>query len=283
MTIGAGEALTRRDVLRLGAATGAGYALAAHPALAQAIRTDPAGLVAADIRVRSGDELIPAYEARPAAPGRSPVVVVLSEIFGLHEYIKDVCRRFAKEGYYAIAPEFFHREGGVGHLRSIQEILAVVEGVPRRQLLQDFSAAADHARRQPAARGDRTGVTGFCWGGGTTIQAAAHDRALGAAVVWYGSLRRAYRDEPPRSAFDVAHEIACPLLGLFGQEDTNPSPEEVRKFEELLRRRNRVVETVIYPGAGHAFHADYRPSYRPEAAKDAWARCLGWFDKYLKA
>lgn len=274
--------LSRREVLKIAAGTTAGYALAANPILAQAIRTDTRGLTAADIMLSSGRDRIPAYEARPAGGGKYPVVVVIVEIFGLHEHIKDICRRFAKEGYYAIAPEPFHREGGVLHLTDIQEILKIVLNAPRTQVLQDLSAAADYARRQPAARADRVGATGFCWGGSTTIQFAAHYKDLGAAVVWYGPPGRSYQDDPPKTGFDVAHEIACPLLGLFGAEDRNPSPADVRKFEELLRRHNRNVETVTYPGAGHAFFADYRPSYRPEAAKDAWARCLVWFDKYLK-
>jgi len=275
--------LSRRDILKIGVGTTAGYAIAANPVLAQAIRTDTGGLAAADIRVQSGRDLIPAYEARPAAAGKSPVIVVISEIWGVHEYIKDVCRRFAKAGYYAIAPEMFQREGGVGHLPNIQDILKIVLNVSRKQILQDLSTTADHARKQAAARADRVGVTGFCWGGSTTIQFAAHYKDLGAAVAWYGPPARPYKDDPPKTGFDVLHEITCPFLGLFGEEDRNPPPEDVRKFEELLKRHNKNVEIVLYKGAGHAFHADYRPSYRAEAAKDGWARCLAWFDKHLKA
>ena len=277
------EALSRRDILKIGVGTGAGYAIAASPVLAQAIRTDAQGLVAQDLKLKSGGDTIPAYEARPAASGKYPVLVVISEIWGVHEYMKDVCRRFAKEGYYAIAPEMFSREGGVGHLKDVQEILKIVLNIPRKQILQDLSAAADHARRQPGARADRVGVTGFCWGGGTTIQFAGHYKDTGAAVVWYGALGRAYQDNPPRSGFDVAQDITCPLLGLFGEDDQSPSPADVRRFEEMLKMHNKNVEIVIYPKAGHAFHADYRPSYRPEAARDGWARCLAWFGKYLKA
>jgi len=277
------EALSRRDILKIGAATGAGYAVAASPILAQAIRTDTQGLVAQDIKLKSGSDTIPAYEARPAASGKYPVLVVISEIWGVHEYVKDVCRRFAKEGYYAVAPEMFSREGGVAHLKDVQEILKIVLNIPRKQILQDLSTAADHARRQPGARADRMGVTGFCWGGSTTIQFAAHYKDTGAAVVWYSPLGRAYKDDPPKTGFDVAQDIRCPLLGLFGEEDQSPSPVDVRRFEELLKMHNRNVEIVIYPKAGHAFHADYRPNYRPEAAKDAWTRCLAWFQKYLKA
>ncbi len=277
-----GEALSRRDVLKIGVGTTAGYAIAASPVLAQAIRTDAQGLAVADVKVQSDTDTIPAYEARPAGAGKYPIIIVISEIWGVHEYIKDVCRRFAKEGYYAIAPEMFSREGGVGHLKDVQEILKIVLNIPRKQILQDLSATADHARRQPANRADRVGVTGFCWGGSTTIQFAAHYKDLKAAVVWYGILARAYQDNPPRTGFDVAQEITCPLLGLFGEEDQSPSPVDVRRFEELLKLHNKNVEIVMYPKAGHAFHADYRPSYRPEAAKDGWTRCLAWFAKCLK-
>ncbi len=276
------EALSRRDVLKIGVGTGAGYAVAASPVLAQVISTDTQGLVAREVKVQSGRDTIPAYEARPAGAGKYPVIVVISEILGLNEYIKDVCRRFAKEGYYAIAPEMFYREGGVGHLKDAQEILKIVLNIPRKQLLQDLSATADYARRQPQARADGVGVTGFCWGGGTTIQFAAHYKDLKAAVVWYGPPGRPYKDDPPKTGFDVAQEITCPLLGLFGEEDQSPSPSEARRFEEMLKMHNKSVEIVIYPKAGHAFHADYRPNYRPEAAKDGWARCLAWFGKYLK-
>ena len=278
-----GEALSRRDVLKIGVASGAGYAVAASPVLAQAIRTDAQGLVAGDVKVQSGKDTLPAYEARPAGAGKYPVIVVVSEIWGVHEYVKDVCRRFANEGYYAIAPELFSREGGVGHLKDVQEILKIVLSIPRKQLLQDLTATADYARRQPAARADRVGVTGFCLGGGTMIQFAAHYKDLKAAVAWYGTLARPDKDDPPKTGFDVAKDITCPFLGLFGEEDQSPAPADVRKFEELLKLHNKNVEVVIYPKAGHAFHADYRPSYRPEAAKDGWTRCLAWFAKYLKS
>jgi carboxymethylenebutenolidase len=274
--------LTRRNFLKTSVIAAGGYALAAEPVLAQAIQTDPAGLMVGDVTVKSGNDSIPAYQAYPSAPGQYPVIVVISEIWGLHEYIRDVARRFAKEGFYAIAPEMFHREGGVAHLPNVQEILKVVMAVPRKQILQDLSATAAYARGQAVARANRVGVTGFCWGGSTTMQYAAHDKDLGAAVAWYGPPGRAYQDEPqPVSSFDVAKDIRCPFLGLFGEEDKNPPPEDVRKFEAALKQHNQHVEMVIYPNAGHAFHADYRQSYRPDAAKDGWTRCVGWFKRYL--
>jgi carboxymethylenebutenolidase len=276
--------LTRRHFLKVSAVAAAGYAMAAEPILAQAIRTDTAGLVVREVSIKSGNDMIPAYEARPDKSGRYPVVVVISEIWGLHEYIRDVVRRFGKEDFYAIAPEMFQREGGVSHLTDVQEILKIVLNVPRQQILQDLSATANYVREQPAALSERVGVTGFCWGGSTTIQYAAHDKKVGAAVAWYGPPGREYKDEPkPVSGFDVAKDITAPFLGLFGEEDKNPTPEDVRKFEALLKPHNPNVEIVIYPNAGHAFHADYRQSYRAEAAKDGWTRCVGWFNRYLRA
>jgi carboxymethylenebutenolidase len=276
--------LTRRHFLKVGAATVGGYAIAAEPLLAQAIKTDTAGLVAGEVTVKSGNDAILAYQARPDGAGQFPVVVVISEIWGLHEYIRDVARRFAKEGFYAIAPEMFQREGGVTHLTDIQEILKIVTAVPRKQILQDLSATTAYARGQAAALGTRVGVTGFCWGGSTTIQYAAHNQELRAAVAWYGPMGRAYKDDPqPVTGFEVAKDIRCPFLGLFGEEDKNPLPDDVRKFEAALKQHNQQVEIVIYPQAGHAFHADYRQSYRPEAARDGWARCVGWFKRHLSA
>jgi carboxymethylenebutenolidase len=276
--------LTRRTLLKIGAVTVGGYAIAAEPLLAQAIRTDTAGLVAGDVTVKSGNDTLPAYQARPEAAGKYPVIVVISEIWGLHEYIRDVARRFAKEGFYAIAPELFQREGGVSHLTDVQEILKIVLNVPRKQVLQDLSATAAYARGQAAAVANRVGVTGFCWGGSTTMQYAAHDQGLRAAVAWYGPPNRPYKDEPqPVTGFDVAKDIKCAFLGLFGEEDKNPPPDDVRKFEALLKQHNQNVEMMIYPNAGHAFHADYRQSYRPEAAKDAWGRCVEWFKRHLSA
>ena len=275
--------ITRRQVLQ---ATGtfAGYALAVDKAFAQVIKTDTNGLTAGDVEVKIGDYTMPAYEARPASATSAPIVVVISEVWGVHEYIRDSARRFAKEGYYAIAPELFMREGGVGQLTDIQAILKIVLGQPREQTLGDLKAAVDFAQKRPGVAADRVGVTGWCWGGSTTIQVAATDPRMKAAVAWYGPPGRPYQGRSgPVTGFDVVKDIKSPFLGLYGETDQNPKPEDVKKFEELLKQHNRDVEIVIYPGAGHAFHADYRPSYRAEAAADGWKRCVGWFNKYLKS
>ncbi len=276
--------LTRRDLLQVGGATFAGYALVPDAALAQAIKTDTAGLTAGDAEVRIGDYAMPVYEARPASGRDHPVLLVISEIWGVHEYIRDCARRFAKVGYHAVAPELFKREGGVAHLQNIQDILKIVLAVPREQVLGDLKAAVDWAKTRPGARADRVGVTGWCWGGSTTIQVAATNPDMKAAVAWYGPPARPYQGKSgPVTGFDVAKDIKIPFLGLFGEKDQNPKPEDVQRFAEMLKQHNRNVDVHIFPGAGHGFHADYRQSYEPTAAAQAWKLCLDFFEKNLKA
>jgi carboxymethylenebutenolidase len=276
--------LTRRAMLQVGGGTFAGYCLAAEPVLAQAIKTDTSGIVAGEAEVKIGDYGMPVYEARPASGSGHPIILVISEIFGVHEYIRDSTRRFAKEGYYAVAPELFKREGGVSHLTNVQEILKIVLSQPRPQTLGDLKAAVDWAKTRPGVRADRVGVTGWCWGGSTTIQVAATNSDMKAAVAWYGPPGRPYQGlSGPVTGFDVAKDIKIPLLLLLGETDSNPTPADGHKFVELVKQTNPNVEVVVYPGAGHGFHADYRPSYNAAAATDAWKRCTGWFEKYLKA
>jgi carboxymethylenebutenolidase len=278
--------LTRRQMLYVGsAAAAAGYCLAAEPVLAQAITTDTQGIQAGDAVVKIGSYDMPVYYAQPASGGPAPIVIPISEIWGVHEYIKDCARRFAKAGYCAVAPELFKREGGVTHMTNVQEILKIVLAVPRKQILGDVAAAISWAKARPNVRADRVGVTGWCWGGSTTMQVAAAIPDTKAAVAWYGPPSRPYKDDPnPVTGFDVVKDIKAPFLGLFGETDKNPPPEDARRFGDLLKQAgNPNVEIVVYPGAGHAFHADYRPSYNKEAANDGWKRCVAWFDKYLKA
>jgi carboxymethylenebutenolidase len=276
--------LSRRQLLVAGS-TFAGYALAADTVLAQAIKTDTDGLAAGEFEVRIGDYGMPVYEARPASGTGHPIVLVISEIWGVHEYIRDSTRRFAKAGYHAVAPELFKREGGVAQLTNVQDILKIVLGQKREQTLGDLKAAVEWAKTRQGARADRVGVTGWCWGGSTTMQVAGTNPDIKAAVAWYGPPGRPYQGASgPVTGFDLAKDIKAPFLGLFGETDTNPKPEDALKFGEMLKQHgNKNVEIVIYPGAGHAFHADYRPSYKAEAAADAWKRCTGWFDKYLKS
>lgn len=277
--------LTRRDMIKAGgAATFAGYAVGVEKALAQAVKTDTTGIAAGDFEVKIGDYAMPVYEARPASGGPAPIVVCISEVWGVHEWVRDVTRRFAKAGYYAVAPELFKREGNVGQLPNIQDILKIVFAVPRKQVLGDVAATIDWAKNRPGARADRVGVTGWCWGGGVVYQVAATNPDIKAAVAWYGPPGRPFPDQPaPVGGFDVAKDIKAPLLGLYGETDTSPTPADAKKLGELIKMHNPNVEIVVYPGAGHAFFADYRPSFNASAAADGWKRCTDWFAKYLKA
>ena len=277
--------VTRRQMLKASgtAAAAAGYALSVETVLAQAITTDTQGIVAGDQVVPIGSYNMAVYEARPATGTNHPILLVVSEIWGVHEYIKDCARRFAKEGFYAIAPELFQREGDVKSIPNVQDVLKIVLAVPREQLLGDAAAAVDWAKNRPSVRKDRVGVTGWCWGGSTTIQIAATNPDIKAAVAWYGPPARPYKSKSGEiTGFDVAKDIKMPFLGLFGETDQGPKPEDAKRFGELLKQAgNNNVEIVVYPEAGHAFHADYRPSYRAAAAADAWKRCNDWFKKYL--
>jgi carboxymethylenebutenolidase len=283
-THGPSMPLSRREALAALAAAG-GYALAARPVLAQVIKTDTQGLVAGSVNVAgAGGTPIEVYEAYPATAGEFPVVLVISEVFGLHEYIRDVARRFAKEGYYAVAPELFSREGGLAQVTDMQRVLSVVVAAKLTRLQGDMRAAVEYARKQPAARPDRVGVTGFCWGGGMALGFAARYPDTTAVVSWYGAITRAQADDPkPLSVLDVADQIRCPTLLLYSGIDQGIPVSAVEQLEAVLKAHGQPVEKVIYPDAPHGFHADYRPTYHEAAAKDGWARCLAWFQKYLKA
>ncbi len=276
--------LSRREALAALAAAG-GYALGAEPVLAQAITTDTKGLVTGTVNVAGADGTpIPVYEAYPEQAGEYPVVLVISEVWGVHEWIKDITRRFAKEGYYAVAPELFSREGGLAQVTDMPKVLSVVFNAPLKRVVGDLRAGVEYARKQPAAKGDRIGVTGFCWGGQLTLTFPAFYKDTKAAVSWYGAITRAQKDDPkPVTALDVAAEVPCPVLMLYGGADQGIPVADVEKEAAALKAAGRTVEVHVYPDGPHGFLADYRPSYRPEMAKDAWGKCLGWFQKYLKA
>jgi carboxymethylenebutenolidase len=275
--------LTRRQMI---ATTGtfAGYAVAVDKVLAQAIKTDTDGIVAGDQVVKMGSYELPVYEARPASGKDTPIVLVISEIWGVHEYIRDCTRRFAKAGYYAVAPELFKREGGVAQIPNVQDILKIVLAQKREQTLGDLKATLDWAKARPNVKASSVGVTGWCWGGSTVYQEAANNHDLKGAVAWYGPPARPYQGASGAvTGFDLAKDIHCPFLGLYGETDQNPKPEDAKKMGELLKQHNKDVEVVIYPGAGHGFFADYRPSYNAAAAQDAWKRCTDFFAKHLRA
>ncbi len=261
----------------------AGYTLAAVRVEAQAIHTDSAGLQAGAVSIPVRDGTIPGYAARPDGNGPFPIVLVNEEIFGVHEYIKDVCRRLAKQGYLAVAPECYARHGDLGAMTDPQQIVReVILKTPDAEIMADLDAAASWAASQ---HGDahRLGVIGFCRGGRNTWFYAAHNPALRAAVAFYGPLGGQPSPIQPRTALEVASEIKCPLLGLYGAQDPGIPVASVREAEQKARESGEPVEIVVYPDAGHGFHADYRPSYRPDAAADAWKRMLAWLGEYDRA
>lgn len=274
--------LSRREVLKYGAFTTVGGVLTPGISLAQAVITESTGLIARDIQLQAGGTVIPGYDARPEAAGRYPIVLVICGFTGNNDQNKDVVRRFAQAGYYAIAPELFSREGGMQG-KNFQEMGQISSKVTRAQYLGDIGAAADYAKQQAWARADRLGVTGFCGGGALTLHTAAEYPGVTAAVPWYGHVKRTYPDAPGVDAFSLASRIKAPVLGLYGAADAGIAPEDVRRFEAELRKTNPSVEFVLYPGAPHAFFSDDRPQvHKKDAAEDAWKRCLAFFDRHLK-
>jgi carboxymethylenebutenolidase len=279
------EGMSRRQFLARISAMGVGltgFATASSSLAGELITTPTAGITVADGKVISGDFPIPIYEAYPSAHGKYPILIVIPEIFGMHEHIKDVARRFAKEGFLSITFEPYAREGGVLNLPDIPSVRKVADSVPDKRVMSDLDAIVSYAKQHKAGRADRIGVTGFCRGGMYTLLYAAHNHALNAAVAWYGQLRpekkRGVRTVGP---LEIATHINCPILGLYGGDDVGIPVSDVREIETILKEAGKTVEFVIYPGAPHAFFADYRPSYRPDAARDAWRRCVTWFLKYL--
>ncbi len=280
------EGFSRRQFMAGAAVTGvslAGFAIAARPVAAQVITTSTEGLATTETTVAVGGFPVPVYEARPSAPGRYPVVLVIPEVFGMHEYIKDVTRRFAKEGFLGVTFEPYAREGGVLQLPDMAAVMKVANSVPDARVMGDLDGIVASVKQNPAARPDEIGVNGFCKGGMYALLFAAHNHDMKAAVAWYGIIKPP-KDPGIRTAgpLDVAAQIKCPVLGLYGDADQANPVADVRQMEAALKAAGTVAEFVEYPGAPHAFHADYRPSYRPEAAKDGWKRCVQWFDKYLR-
>ncbi len=281
------EGMSRRQFLAQMSAAGvaiAGFAIASKAVAGEIIKTPADGLITADGKVASGGFELPIYEARPAGPGKYSVVIVIPEIWGMHEYIKDVVRRFAKRGFLAITFEPYARTGGVLKIEEREALMKVVNAVPDAQVMGDLNAIVAYAKKLPAARADRIGVTGFCRGGLYTMLFAAQSPDVKAAVPWYGQIKPAktagIRTVGP---LDVAGQIKAPVLGLYGEADQGIPVADVKEMEAALKAAGKTAEFVLYPDAPHAFHADYRPSYRENPAKDAWARCLTWFNTYLKA
>jgi carboxymethylenebutenolidase len=270
--------LTRREMVVTSLA--AGFALAVQPVRAGTISTGSEGLAADEVKIPVGDEKIPGYRAMPAAGGPFPVALVVQEIFGVHEYIRDVCRRFAQLGYMAIAPELYARQGDVSKLKSIDEIRAVVAKVPDEQVLSDLDACVEYAQKSGKGDVTRLGITGFCWGGRIVWLYAAHSRQLKAGVAWYGRLVGDSTQLTPKQPVNVAAELQAPVLGLYGGKDQGISPESVEQMRTALKVAKVDTEIVVYPDAQHGFHADYRPSYKQDDAQDGWRRLQSWFRKY---
>ena len=272
------KAEINRRIFVSSAVLAAGYALAVRPTAASAaIATDAAGLAAGAVMIPTNDGEIPGYAAMPEKGGPFPVVLVVQEIFGVHEYIRDVCRRLAKLGYLAVAPEMFYRQGDPSKIADIQVLLTtLVAKVPDGQAMLDLDATAAWAF---AHGGDpeRLGITGFCWGGRYTWLYAAHAPKLKAAVAWYGRLVGEPTANTPRFPIDLVAELKAPVLGLYGGADQGIPVETVERMKAATKSAQVECEYVVYPDTPHAFHADYRPSYRQAAAEDGWGRMLAWF------
>ena len=269
---------SRRGFVMTSLATG--FALSAQPICAQTtITTDTNGLAAGEVKVPVKDGQMPAYQAMPDKGGPFPTVLVIQEVFGVHEHIKDVCRRLAKAGYFAIAPELYARQGDPSKYTEIPKLIAeIVVKVPTEQVMSDLDATVAYAKGTGKADTAKLAVTGFCWGGFATWMYAAHNPGLKAAVAWYGSDRK-ITDITPKNPVDIAGEVKCPVLALYGGQDQSIPKETIEKRQENCKAAGKTCEYKIYPDAPHGFNADYRPSYRADAAKDGWEQMLAWFKK----
>jgi carboxymethylenebutenolidase len=257
-----------------------GFALATGPVSAEAITTDTTGLTAGEVKVPTADGEMPAYRAMPATGGPFPTVLVIQEIFGVHEWVKDICRRLAKLGYYAIAPSLYARQGDATTYTDMAKLVSeIVVKVPTDEVMSDIDATVVYAKSTGKADTAKLGITGFCWGGFATWMYAAHNPALKAAVAWYGGSRK-ITDLTPQNPEDIAGDVKCPVLAFYGGKDPSIPPETIQKREDACKAAGKTCEFKVYPEAAHGFNADYRPSYNAEAAKDAWAMMLAWFKKY---
>lgn len=280
------EELTRRGFVLTSLA--AGFALAVQPVAGQTVMTtDAEGLEAGEVKIPVADGEIPAYRAMPSKGKKFPVAIVVQEIFGVHEYIKDVCRRFAKLGYMAIAPALYARQGDVSGL-AMEDVMKVVAKVPDAQVMSDIDSTIAYARSTGKTDAKRVGITGFCWGGRIVWLYAAHNKELDAGVAWYGRLVANPTAKPspltPRQPIDVIDELKSPVLGLYGGKDQGIPLESVERMRAALKKSKskdaRESDMIVYPDAGHGFHADYRPSYNKEAANDGWRRLQDWYKRH---
>jgi len=259
----------------------AGFALAVQPVSADTITTDTKGLEAGEVRIPVGNEMIPAYRAMPATGGPFPVILVVQEIFGVHEHIKDICHRLAKLGYFGVAPELYARQGDVSKMENIQDIISnVVSKVPDAQVMSDLDATVAWAKG--TGKGDTTklGITGFCWGGRIVWLYSAHNPNVKAGVAWYGRLVGQPDELHPKNPIDVVQSLKAPVLGLYGAADQGIPVDTVERMRAALKDANKTAEIIVYPDTPHGFYADYRSSYRQDKAEDGWKRLLEWFKKH---
>ena len=270
---------TRRKFIIVTSLT-AGFALAVQPISAQVITTDTKGLVAGVVKIPVKDGEIPAYRAMPAAGKNFPTVLVVQEIFGVHEHLQDICRRFAKLGYLAIAPELYARQGDVSGLSNIQEIRKVVSKVPDAQVMSDLDATVTWA--VASAKGDiaKLAITGFCWGGRIVWLYTAYNPKVKAGVAWYGRLVGESTPLTPKHPIDIAARLKIPVLGLYGGKDDGIPIQTVEQMRGNLKTGDSASEIIVYPNAPHGFFADYRPSYRKEQAEDGWKQLQAWFKQH---
>ncbi|MBW4579795.1 MAG: dienelactone hydrolase family protein [Tildeniella nuda ZEHNDER 1965/U140] len=268
---------TRRRFMVTAAFAG-GFALAVQPIAASVINTSAEGIIAGAVKIPTKDvPSIPAYRAMPAKGTNFPIVLVLHEIFGVHAHIEDVCRRFAKLGYVAIAPQLFTRQGDVLKLSSVDEIRPIVAKVPDAQVMSDLDATVAWAVSDSKGNAAKLTTTGFCWGGRIVWLYAAHNPNVKAGVAWYGRLVGDANALMPKYPVDVASTLKVPVLGLYGGKDTGIPLTTVEQMRDRLKSGSSKSEIVVYPDASHAFFADYRPSYREADAKDGWKKLQAWF------
>ena len=266
----------------LATAAGAGFALAVQPVCAQTmIVTDSKGLTAGTVKIPTASGDIPGYRAMPEAGGPFSTVLVVQEIFGVHEHIRDLCRRLAKSGYFAVAPELYYRQGDVSQMKEINEILTkVVSKVPDSQVMSDLDATVAWAKSTGKADTARLAITGFCWGGRIVWLYAAHNPGLKAGVAWYGRLTTDKSANQPQHPLDIVKDLKAPVLGLYGGVDQGIPNEDVDKMKAALKAAGNPSQIVLYPDTPHGFNADYRPSYRKEQAEDGWRKMLTWFTRH---
>ena len=264
----------------------AGFALAVQPISAQTqIKTDEKGLTAGEVKIPVADGEIPAYRAMPDAKNKKfPVVLVVHEIFGVHEHIQDLCRRFAKKGFMAIAPALYARQGEVSTIADIQELnRSIFSKIPDAQSMSDLDATVEYARKSGSGNTKKLSITGFCWGGRIVWLYAAHNKNLDAGAAWYGRLvptaNSPKNEAQPTMPIDVAKDLKVPVIGFYGGLDTGIPLNTVHQMQDALKKGKSKSEIVVYPNAQHGFNADYRPSYNQESAMDAWAKMLDWFKK----